>query len=195
MLNGKKMFITNGGIANVHVVVATVDPSLGHRGQASFVIPPGTPGLRQGKKERKLGIRASHTAEVLLRTAACPTSACSAARAPPGRWRGREARDAKAPPVRHRKTAPPGAARALSTFEATRPLVGAQALGIARAAFEFSRDYARERVEFGKPIIGQQAIAFKLADMATEIDSARLLVWRASWMGRAAWASPRPKAR
>jgi hypothetical protein len=66
VLNGQKVFITNGGIANVHVVVATVDPSLGHRGQASFIIPAGTPGLRQGKKERKLGIRASHTAEVLL---------------------------------------------------------------------------------------------------------------------------------
>jgi len=73
---------------------------------------------------------------------------------------------------------------ALSTFEATRPLVGAQALGIARAAFEFSRDYAKERIAFGKPIVSNQGIAFKLADMAVEIDAARLLVWRAAWMGR-----------
>src|ERR671920_1991829 len=72
VLNGQKVFITNGGIASVHVVVATVDPSLGHRGQASFVIPPDTPGLRQGKKERKLGIRASHTAEVLLEDCRVP---------------------------------------------------------------------------------------------------------------------------
>src|SRR5829696_4517893 len=72
VLNGQKVFITNGGIASLHVVVATVDPSLGHRGQASFVIPPGTPGLRQGKKEKKLGIRASHTAEVLLEDCRIP---------------------------------------------------------------------------------------------------------------------------
>src|SRR5213079_166747 len=72
VLNGQKVFITNGGIASVHVVVATVDPTLGHRGQASFVVPPGTPGLRQGKKERKLGIRASHTAEVLLEDCRVP---------------------------------------------------------------------------------------------------------------------------
>jgi len=77
-----------------------------------------------------------------------------------------------------------GNSGALATFEATRPIVGAQAVGIARAAFEFARDYARERVQFGKPIAAQQAIAFKLADMATEIDAARLLVWRAAWMAR-----------
>src|SRR6266540_1057274 len=157
VLNGQKVFITNGGIANLHVVVATVDPDLGHRGQASFVIPPGTPGLRQGKKEKKLGIRASHTAEELLQ--------------------------AKLEAARNkdkRRTS----SGALATFEATRPVVGAQAVGIARAAFEFARDYARERVQFGKPIAAQQAISFKLADMATEIDAARLLVWRASWMTR-----------
>jgi alkylation response protein AidB-like acyl-CoA dehydrogenase len=174
VLNGQKVFITNGGIAGVHVVVATIDPTLGHRGQASFVIPPGTPGLRQGKKERKLGIRASHTAEVLLEDCRVPADCLLG---------GEERLEAKLEAARNndRKRTSSGA---LATFEATRPIVGAQALGIARAAFEFSRDYARERVQFGKPIAAQQAIAFKLADMATEIDAARLLVWRASWMAR-----------
>jgi acyl-CoA dehydrogenase len=174
VLNGQKVFITNGGIASVHVVVATVDPALGHRGQASFVIPPGTPGLRQGKKEKKLGIRASHTAEVLLEDCRVPADCLLG---------GSERLQAKLEAARdkERKRTSSGA---LATFEATRPIVGAQAIGIARAAFEFARDYARERVQFGKPIAAQQAIAFKLADMATEIDAARLLVWRASWMAR-----------
>ena len=174
VLNGQKVFITNGGIADVHVVVATVDPALGHRGQASFLVPPGTAGLRQGKKEKKLGIRASHTAEVLLEDCRVPADCLLG---------GEERLQAKLEAARNkdRKRTSSGA---LATFEATRPVVGAQAVGIARAAFEFARDYARERVQFGKPIAAQQAIAFKLADMATEVDAARLLVWRASWMTR-----------
>jgi alkylation response protein AidB-like acyl-CoA dehydrogenase len=174
VLNGQKVFITNGGIAAVHVVVATVDPALGHRGQASFVIPPGTAGLRQGKKERKLGIRASHTAEVLLEDCRVPADCLL----------GGEGRLQARLEAARNKDARRTSSGALATFEATRPIVGAQAVGIARAAFEYARDYARERVQFGKPIAAQQAIAFKLADMATEIDAARLLVWRASWMAR-----------
>ncbi|HEX6675479.1 MAG TPA: acyl-CoA dehydrogenase family protein [Actinomycetes bacterium] len=174
VLNGQKVFITNGGIADVHVVVATVDPALGHRGQASFLIPPGTEGLRQGKKERKLGIRASHTAEVLLENCRVPGDCLLG---------GEERLNAKLERARN-KDQTKTISGALKTFEATRPIIGAQAIGIARAAFEFARDYARERTQFGKPIAAQQAIAFKLADMATEIDAARLLVWRASWMGR-----------
>ncbi len=173
VLNGQKVFITNGGIANVHIVVATVDPELGHRGQASFVVPPGTPGLRQGKKEKKLGIRASHTAEVLLEDCRVPGDCLLG---------GEERLEAKLAAAREKKRT--SFSGALKTFEATRPIVAAQAVGIARAAFEFARDYARERVQFGKPIAAQQAIAFKLADMATDIDAARLLVWRASWMAR-----------
>jgi alkylation response protein AidB-like acyl-CoA dehydrogenase len=174
VLNGQKVFITNGGIADVHVVVATVDPALGHRGQASFVVPPGTPGLTQGKKERKLGIRASHTAEVLLSDCRVPGDCLLG---------GEERLNAKLERGRNKDQAKTSSG-ALATFEATRPIVGAQAIGIARAAFEFARDYARQRTQFGKPIAAQQAVAFKLADMATEIDAARLLVWRASWMGR-----------
>ena len=150
VLNGQKVFITNGGIAGVHVVVATVDPALGHRGQASFVVPPGTPGLRQGKKERKLGIRASHTAEVLLEDCRLPADCLLG---------GADRLDAKLAAARD-KDRPKTSSGALKTFEATRPVVGAQAVGIARAAFEFARDYARERTQFGKPIAAQQAIAF-----------------------------------
>jgi alkylation response protein AidB-like acyl-CoA dehydrogenase len=177
VLNGTKIFITNGGIADVHVVVATVDPSLGHRGQAAFLIGPGNPGLRQGKKEKKLGIRASHTAEVILDDCRIPLEDVVG---------GVEKLDAKLLRAREvsRAGAPRGQSAALKTFELTRPTVAAQAIGIARAAFEFSRDYAKERRQFGRPIIENQGIAFKLADMATEIDAARLLAWRAAWMGR-----------
>jgi acyl-CoA dehydrogenase len=187
VLNGQKVFATNGGIAGVHVVVATVDPALGHRGQASFVVPPGTPGLRQGKKERKLGIRASHTAEVLLEDCRVPADCLlgGSERLQARLERARNAAEVAGGDAGSRASSRArGSSGALATFEATRPVVAAQAVGIARAAFEFARDYARERVQFGKPIAAQQAIAFKLADMATEIDAARLLVWRASWMTR-----------
>src|SRR5439155_15135229 len=163
---------TNGGIAAVHIVVATVDPSLGHRGQAAFIVGPGTPGLRQGKKERKLGIRASHTAEVVLQDCRIPLHDVVG---------GPERLE---PRLTSTRPAPTASSAALKTFEMTRPMVAAQAIGIARAAFEFSRDYARERRQFGRPIAEQQAIAFKLADMATEIDAARLLTYRAAWLAR-----------
>ena len=175
VLNGTKVFITNGGIADVHVVVATVDPELGHRGQAAFLIGPDTPGIRQGKKERKLGIRASHTAEVILDDCRIPLGDVVG---------GLEKLEAKMERARSRDASSPRSSQALRTFEMTRPLVAAQAVGIGRAAFEFSRDYARERSAFGRPIIEHEGIAFKLADMATEVDAARLLVWRASWMSR-----------
>jgi acyl-CoA dehydrogenase len=175
VLNGTKVFITNGGIAAVHVVVATVDPELGHRGQAAFVIGPDTPGIRQGKKEKKLGIRASHTAEVVLDDCRIPLGNVVG---------GLEKLEAKMERARSRDATAPRSSQALRTFEMTRPSVAAQAVGIGRAAFEFSRDYARERSAFGRPIIEHEGIAFKLADMATEVDAARLLVWRASWMSR-----------
>jgi acyl-CoA dehydrogenase len=173
VLNGTKTWITNGGIADVHVVVATVDPDLGSRGQASFVVPPGTPGLSQGTKFSKMGIRASHTAEVVLDDVRVPGSLLLG---------GKEKLDEKLARAKEGKRS--GAQAAMSTFEATRPSVGAQAVGIARAAYEYSLDYAKERKQFGKPIIENQSIAFLLADMKTEIDAARLLVWRAAWMGR-----------
>src|SRR3989442_7919913 len=130
ILNGQKIFITNGGIANVHVVVATVDPTLGHRGQAAFVVGPGNPGLRQGKKERKLGIRASHTAEVLLEDCHIPLDNVVG---------GMDRLEAKLEWARSEGQSRQSAA--LKTFEMTRPSVAAQAVGIARAAFEVARDY------------------------------------------------------
>ncbi len=173
VLSGQKAFATNGGIASVHVVTASVDPSLGARGQAAFVVPPGTPGLAAGPKLRKLGLRASHTADVFLDEVRVPGRCLLG---------GREALSERLARARAGGSAQGQAA--LRTFELTRPTVGAQALGIARAAYEYALAYAKERVQFGKPIVEHQAVAFALADMRTEIDAARLLVWRAAWMGR-----------
>ena len=173
VLNGTKAWITNGGIANVHVVVAAVDPELKGRGQASFIIPPGTKGLSQGQKYLKHGIRASHTAEVVLEDVRVPGRCLLG---------GKEKLDAKL--ARYREGTSSGKQPAMATFEATRPAVGAQALGVARAAYEYALDYAKERKAFGKPIIMHQAIAFKLANMITQIDAARLLIWRASWLAK-----------
>jgi alkylation response protein AidB-like acyl-CoA dehydrogenase len=171
VLNGTKTWITNGGIANIHVIVASVDPELGSRGQASFIVPEGTPGISMGQKFKKMGIRASHTAEVILENCRVPGKCLLG---------GKEKLDEKLARVREGKRASGQAA--MATFEATRPAVGAQALGIARAAYEYSLDYAKERKQFGRAIIENQAIAFKLANMKMSIDASRLLVWRASWM-------------
>ncbi|MFA5885110.1 MAG: acyl-CoA dehydrogenase family protein [Acidimicrobiia bacterium] len=171
VLNGTKTWITNGGIADVHVIVAAVEPELKARGHASFVVPPNTPGLRMGQKFQKHGIRASHTAEVILDDVRVPGSCLLG---------GKEKLDDRLAKAREGKSTRVQAA--MSTFEASRPLVGAQALGIARAAYEYSLEYAKGRQQFGRPIIENQAIAFRLADMKMEIDAARLLVWRACWM-------------
>ncbi len=173
VINGQKAWATNGGIAGVHVVVASVDKELGSRGQAAFVVPPGTAGLEMGTKVKKHGLRASHTADVFLDDCRVPGSCLLG---------GKEKLDERM--ARAREGTRSQGQAAMQTFEATRPTVGAQAIGIARAAYEYALQYAGERVQFGKPIIDNQAIAFTLADMKMEIDAARLLVWRASWMGR-----------
>jgi len=173
VLNGTKVFITNGGIADVHVVVATVDPELGTRGQATFVIPKGTPGLSQGKKETKLGIRASHTAEVVLDDCRIPAENLLG---------GEEKLQKKLERARSGKSS--RSADALATFEITRPVVGASALGIAQAAYEWTLEYLDGREEGGVPLLKAQRIQQTLADVATEIEAARLLVQRAGWMGR-----------
>ncbi|MCL4448807.1 MAG: acyl-CoA dehydrogenase family protein [Actinobacteria bacterium] len=170
-LNGTKTWITNGGIADIHVVVAAVEPSLKSKGQASFIIPPGTPGISQGQKFSKMGIRASHTAEVVLQDCKVPGSCLLG---------GKERLDKKL--AKAREGIKTSSQAALATFEASRPMVGIQAVGIARAAYEYALEYAQNRVQFGRPIIENQAVAFKLADMKTRIDAARLLCWRASWM-------------
>ncbi|MDG4836054.1 acyl-CoA dehydrogenase family protein [Micromonospora sp. WMMD967] len=173
VLTGQKAYATNGGIAGVHVVTASVDPTLGSRGQAAFVVPPGTPGLAATRKLRKLGLRASHTADVFLDGVRVPGRCLLG---------GRDALLERLDRARSGQRATGQAA--MRTFELSRPTVGAQALGVARAAYEYSLDYAKDRVQFGRPIIENQAVAFTLADMRMEIDAARLLVWRASWMGR-----------
>ncbi|MEU5672845.1 acyl-CoA dehydrogenase family protein [Micromonospora sp. NPDC047753] len=173
VLTGQKAYATNGGIAGVHVVTASVDPALGSRGQAAFVVPPGTPGLAATRKLRKLGLRASHTADVFLDGVRVPGRCLLG---------GRDALLERLDRARSGQRSTGQAA--MRTFELSRPTVGAQALGVARAAYEYSLDYAKDRVQFGRPIIENQGVAFALADMRMEIDAARLLVWRASWMGR-----------
>jgi acyl-CoA dehydrogenase len=173
VINGVKTWATNGGIANVHVVVASVDPALGSRGQASFIVPPGTPGLAMGQKFRKHGIRASHTAEVVLDNVRVPGHCLVG---------DRERLEARLARVREGKSG--GGQAAMKTFEASRPSVAAMAVGVGRAAVEYAAEYARTRVQFGRPIGQNQGVAFQLADMAAAVDAARLLTWRAAWMAR-----------
>lgn len=156
VLNGTKHFITNGGLADVYVIFATMDPSQRADGICAFIVEKEM-GVQAGKKERKMGIRASHTAQIHLDNVFVPEE----------NRLGEEGE---------------GFLIAMRTFEHTRPDVAAMAIGVARAAFEFSMDYAQQREQFGKPIARFQAIGFMLADMATDIDAARLLTWRSAWM-------------
>lgn len=158
VLNGTKRFITNGGIAELTIVFATIDRSLKHFGLRAFVVEKDNPGMKQGKVEDKMGVRASHTAELIL----------DDCRLPADNMLGTEDMGAFY-----------GAMKAL---EASRPLVAAGAIGVARAAYEYALDYSRKRKAFGTPIAKKQGIAFLLADMKTKVDAARLLTWRAAWM-------------
>ncbi|MBW8060122.1 MAG: acyl-CoA dehydrogenase [Solirubrobacterales bacterium] len=170
VLDGRKQFITNGGIADVHVVFARVSEE---EGAAAFIVEGGTPGLSMGRKERKLGMRASHTAEVVLEGCRVPLE------------NRLETRLATPPP--EAKGALPGgelsgAAIALTLLQYSRMTFAAAAIGLARAAFEYARDYALERTTFGQPIARHQMVAAKLAQMAMEIEAARALLWRAGWL-------------
>ena len=171
VLDGRKIFIGNGGIADVHVVVATVDPDLGHRGQAIFVVTKDTPGLKAVRKLDKLGLRAAYTGEFEMIDCRIPGDHLLG---------GDEKLERRLERARRGEST---GSKALSALERTRPAVGAQAIGVARAAYEYALSYARERRSFGRPIIEHPQVAAKLADMAMQIDAARLLVWRASWMG------------
>lgn len=157
VLNGTKHFITNGGIADVYVTFATTDPNLGADGINAFIVDGSTKGVTPGKKEKKMGIRASHTAQVHFEDVFVPAE----------NRLGEEGE---------------GFLVAMKTFEHTRPIVAAQAVGVARAAFEFALQYALERKQFGRAIAKFEGIQFMLADMATAIDAARLLAWRAAWL-------------
>jgi len=174
IINGTKIFISNGGIADVNVVVATVDPTLGHRGQASFVVPKGTPGLSAGKKEDKLGIRASRTGEVVFEDCRIPMDHLLG---------GPDKLEAKLERARSGQSTG-RASGALATFEMTRPLVGAAAIGIARAAYEWTLDYLETQEIDGMPALEVQGVQQVMADVATELEAARLLCWRAAWMAR-----------
>jgi alkylation response protein AidB-like acyl-CoA dehydrogenase len=208
VINGQKAWATNGGIADIHVVVATVDPALGTKGQAAFVVPrTEVHGLQMGTKLRKHGLRASHTADVFFDNVRIPAANVLGGKEKLDERlaRARESRNAAAAAGGGAAGAAgtAGAAGAgssgrnasMATFEMTRHIVGAQAIGIARAAYEVALDYARTREQFGRPIIDNQGIAFKLADMALEIDAARLLVWRAANMSAALMRGETPDYR
>ena len=190
VIDGQKVFIGNGGIADVHVVVATVDPEAGHRGQGVFIVPEGHAGADDAAQARQARLpRLAHRRDRLR--------GLPRARRPAARRRGAPERADRQGPRGRAGTPAAGADRrggraaaavqrrssaALGAFERTRPMVAAQAIGIARAALEFARDYAVSREAFGQPIIENQGVSFPLADLAADIDAARLLTWRAAWM-------------
>ncbi|UFJ40210.1 acyl-CoA dehydrogenase [Brevibacillus humidisoli] len=157
ILNGSKIFITNGGEAEIYIVFAITDPSLKHKGISAFIVEKGTPGFSMGKKEKKLGIRSSPTLEVIFENARIPAK----------NLLGEEGQGFKI---------------AMMTLDGGRNGIAAQALGIAQGALDHAVAYARERHQFGKPIASLQAIQFKLADMATKIEAARLLTYQAAWL-------------
>ena len=155
ILNGTKVFITNGSVAEVFTVIAVSDPERGTRGTSAFIVEKSFPGFKVGKEEDKMGIRASSTAEIIFEDC----------RVPEKNRLGREGE---------------GFMVAMKTLDKSRPGVAAQALGIAQGAFDLALDYAKTRVQFGHPIISLQAIQFMLADMATQIEAARALLYQAA---------------
>lgn len=157
ILNGSKTFITNAGVAKLGVIFASTDPSRGARGLSAFIVPMDTPGVSVGKHENKMGHRASNTAEIYLD-------------------------DVKVPVKNLLRREGFGFIVAMKTLDYARPAVGAGGVGVARAAYEEALKYAQNRVQFGKPIASFQYNAFKLAEMITDIEAARLLVYRSAWM-------------
>ncbi|SDF86989.1 acyl-CoA dehydrogenase family protein [Sporolituus thermophilus] len=157
VLNGTKCFITNGGIADIYVVFANARKSAGIRGLTAFIVERDTPGFSVGKEEDKMGIRASNTCELVLDNV----------RIPAANRIGREGEGFKI---------------AMKTLDAARPFVGAVSVGLAQAAFELAVKYSREREQFGKPIASFQLVQAMIADMAMQIEAARLLVYKACWM-------------
>ena len=155
VLNGSKTFITHGRIGGVMVVIAVTDRSKAHRGISAFIVEHGTPGMAAGKKENKLGMRASDTSEVIFTDCRVPSS----------QLLGQEGQ---------------GFVNTLQVLDAGRIGIAALSVGLAQGAYEAARDYARERRQFGQPIAAFQAIQWKLADLATRIEAARLLTYRAA---------------
>lgn len=152
VLNGTKQFISNGGEASVYSVIVSTDPNRGARGLSAIIVEKDTPGFTFGKEENKMGIRASKTTELVF----------SDCRVPKENLLGKKGH---------------GFVVTMRTFDNTRPGVGAQAVGIAQGAFEEAVAYAKQRIQFGKPITAFQGIQFMIADMATQIEAARSLVY------------------
>ncbi len=157
ILNGTKQWISNGGEAEIYTIFAMTDKSKGPRGASCFIVEKGTPGFSFGKKENKMGIRANCTRELVFEDCAIPAENLI----------GREGT---------------GFITAMKVFDKSRPMVGAQAVGVARGAFEYAARYANQRIQFGKPISSFQAVQFMLADMATQIEAARALVMQTAKM-------------
>ncbi|AND10658.1 acyl-CoA dehydrogenase AcdA [Bacillus thuringiensis] len=157
ILNGSKIFITNGGIADIYVVFVLTNPESKQRGTSAFIVESDTPGFSVGKKESKLGIRSSPTTEIMFEDCRIPVE----------NLLGEEGQGFKV---------------AMQTLDGGRNGIAAQAVGIAQGALDASVEYARERHQFGKPIAAQQGIGFKLADMATDVEAARLLTYQAAWL-------------
>jgi alkylation response protein AidB-like acyl-CoA dehydrogenase len=157
ILNGSKIFITNGGIADTYIVFAVTDPESKHKGTSAFIVEKDFPGFSVGKKEKKLGIRSSPTTEIMFDNC----------RVPKENMLGTEGE---------------GFIIAMKTLDGGRNGIAAQAVGIAQGALDAAVDYAKERVQFGKPIAANQGVGFKLADMATATEASRLLTYQAAWL-------------
>lgn len=157
ILNGSKIFITNGGVADTYVVFALTDPEKKQRGTTAFIVEKDFKGFSVGKKEKKLGIRSSPTTEIIFEEC----------RVPKENLLGEEGDGFKI---------------AMMTLDGGRNGIAAQAVGIAQGALDAATEYAKERIQFGKPISAQQGVGFKLADMATSVEAARLLTYQAAWL-------------
>ncbi|WP_226581468.1 acyl-CoA dehydrogenase [Halobacillus litoralis] len=157
VLNGNKVWITNGGVADIYVVFAKTDPDQGNRGISAFIVEKDTPGFSTGKKEKKLGIRSSPTTELIFEDCKIPKE----------NLLGEEGKGFKV---------------AMMTLDGGRNGIAAQAVGIAQGALDEATSYAKEREQFGKPIANLQGISFKIADMATEIEASRLLTYQAAYL-------------
>ncbi|RKJ51318.1 acyl-CoA dehydrogenase, partial [Butyricicoccus sp. 1XD8-22] len=157
VLNGSKIFITNGGEAEIYIVFAVTDPSSKHKGTSAFIVESSFPGFKVGKKEKKMGIRSSPTTEIIFDNC----------RVPKENLLGEEGE---------------GFIIAMKTLDGGRNGIAAQAVGIAQGALDAAVGYAKERVQFGKPIVANQGVSFKLADMATAIEASRLLTYQAAWL-------------
>ena len=157
VINGSKIFITNGGEAEIYVVFAVTDPDSKHKGTSAFIVESSFPGFSVGKKEKKMGIRSSPTTEIVFDNC----------RVPKENLLGNEGE---------------GFIIAMKTLDGGRNGIAAQAVGIAQGALDAATDYAKERIQFGKPIVANQGVAFKLADMATATEASRLLTYQAAWL-------------